>query len=272
MQVASLADDLPRYATVVTEKIERARGLTLGRMSEMIGRVGDQVRQSAETTAATPGERASGAARPPSKAPAMTTAAGEERPTPVLVQQPNPTPLEVAQRILSPIAAPLATTGVVFIVAIFILLERESLRDRMIRLFGARDLHRTTAAMDDAAHRLSRYFLSQLAVNAAFGVVIAGGLLAIGVPSPGLWGIVAALMRFVPYVGSFVAAAAPLALAAAVDPGWSMVAWTVALFVVCEGLMGQAIEPILYGHSTGLAPISIVIAAIFWTWLWGPIG
>ena len=190
----------------------------------------------------------------------------------MLVQQPAPTPLEVAEQILSPIAAPLATLGIVFIVAIFILLERASLRDRMIRLFGARDLHRTTAAMDDAAHRLSRYFLSQLAVNGAFGVVIGGGLLAIGVPSPGLWGIVAALMRFVPYVGSFIAAALPLALAAAIDPGWSMVGWTVALFVVGEGLMGQAVEPILYGHSTGLAPISVVVSAIFWTWLWGPIG
>ena len=191
---------------------------------------------------------------------------------PVEVHQPDPGPLEVAQRLLAPVLSPLATMGIVFIVAIFILMQQEDLRDRMIRLFGSGDLHRTTAAMDDAAARLSRYFLTQLALNAGFGLVVALGLLAIGTPSPFLWGIIAALMRFVPYIGAFASAAFPLALAAAVDPGWTMLFETAVFFLVLEGLTGQVVEPLLYGHSTGLSPVSVVISAIFWTWLWGPVG
>ena len=156
---------------------------------------------------------------------------------------------------------------------IFILLQREDLRDRMIRLFGSSDLHRTTAAMDDAARRLSRFFLTQLALNAAFGVVIAVGLWMIGVPSPVLWGIFAALMRFVPYIGSFIAAPLPIALAAAVDPGWSMMLLDARRCSWCsEPLMGHVVEPLVYGQSTGLSPFAVVVSAIFWTWLWGPIG
>jgi hypothetical protein len=163
-------------------------------------------------------------------------------------------------------------TGIVFVVLVFVLLQREDLRDRLIRLFGSRDLHRTTVAMDDAAHRLSRYFLMQLGMNAAFGAFIAAGLWLIGVPSPLLWGIFTMLMRFVPYIGSFLAAGAPAILAAAVDPGWTMLLATVALFLVSEPIMGHVIEPLVYGQSTGLSPFAVVLSAIFWTWLWGPIG
>ncbi|MDB5649539.1 MAG: transporter, partial [Hyphomicrobiales bacterium] len=134
------------------------------------------------------------------------------------------------------------------------------------------DLHRTTAAIDDAARRLSRYFLVQTALNAGFGFIVGAGLSVIGVPSPILWGILAMVMRFVPYVGAFVAAIAPVALAAAVDPGWTMVLMTLGLFLVLEPIVGQVVEPLLYGHSTGLSPIAVVVAATFWTWLWGPIG
>ena len=180
--------------------------------------------------------------------------------------------MQLAQRIIAPIVAPLSTTAIVLIVAIFILLQREDLRDRLIRLFGSSDLHRTTVAMNDAARRLSRYFLTQLGINATFGVIIGIGLFFIGVPSPVLWGVLAMLLRFVPYIGAPLAAVLPLALAAAVDPGWSMVLWTAALYAVVEAIMGQVVEPLLYGHSTGLSPFSVVVAATFWTWLWGPIG
>jgi hypothetical protein len=158
------------------------------------------------------------------------------------------------------------------VITLFILLQQDDLRDRFIRLVGACDLHRTTVALNDAVRRLSKYFLAQLALNSAFGLVMAVGFYAIGLPSPVLWGVVAGLFRFIPYLGAWLAAAPPLILAAAVDPGWSMFAWTLALFAIAEPIMGQVIEPLVYGHSTGLTPVSVVFATIFWTWLWGPIG
>src|SRR4029078_7631743 len=161
---------------------------------------------------------------------------------------------------------------VVVIFVIFILLQRQDLRNRLIRLAGAQDLQRTTAALDDAGQRLSRLFLIQLALNAAFGLVIGIGLWFIGVPSAPLWGMLAMILRFVPYIGAVIAAIFPLILAAAVDPGWTMVFWTVALFLAVEPIAGHAIEPLLYGHSVGMSPVAVVTSATFWTWLWGPIG
>ena len=176
----------------------------------------------------------------------------------VEVRQPDQTAIELAQRIVTPVVEPLSTTAIVLVVSIFILLQREDLRDRMIRLFGASDLHRTTIAMNDAARRLSRYLLSQLAVNVAFGLIIATGLGFIGVPSPVMWGVLGALLRFVPYIGAPLSAVMPLALAAAVDPGWSMLLWTASLYLVVEPVMGQVVEPLVYGHSTGLSPFTAV--------------
>ena len=173
---------------------------------------------------------------------------------------------------LEPVLSPFATLGIVIIITIFALLQREDLRDRLIRLIGSDDIHRTTVAMDDAGRRLGRYFLTQLAVNTFFGAVIGVGLFFIGVPKPILWGVLSALLRFVPYVGSFISALLPITLAAAVEPGWSMAIWTAVFFVVVEGVTGQAVEPLLYGHSTGLSPFSVIVAAIFWSWVWGPIG
>jgi AI-2E family transporter len=151
-------------------------------------------------------------------------------------------------------------------------MQRDDLRDRFIRLVGSADLHRTTVAMDDAGQRLSRYFVSQLGVNACFGVVIGVGLWFIGVPAAALWGVLAALLRFVPYLGPLLAAVAPLTLAAAVDPGWSTTIYVALLFVTVEPLTGYVVEPLLYGHSTGLSPMSVIVAAVFWTWIWGPLG
>ncbi|MGH1574400.1 AI-2E family transporter [Methylobacterium sp. P31] len=183
-----------------------------------------------------------------------------------------PAPLEMLSTVLSPVMQPLATAGIVFVVLLFVLMQREDLRDRMIRLAGSRDLHRTTVAIDDAARRLSRYFVVQLALNASFGVVIGVGLYVIGVPNPVLWAIFAAVMRFVPYLGAFLAAILPMALAAAVDPGWNMMIAVAILFIVLEPLTGQVFEPIFYGQSTGLSPFAVLVSALFWTWLWGPVG
>ena len=257
-QVATLAADAPRYAETVQEKVKDAQSSTVGRLPQLLGGLSRQI------------ERAGASAAPPA-APAASEARGP-KPMPVTVEEPESSPWEMAKQVLEPILGPLETTVIVLVVAIFILLQREDLRDRLIRLFGSSDLHRTTTAMDEAAARLSRYFLTQLALNAAFGVVIGIGLYFIGVPSPVLWGILAALMRFIPYVGAFIAGLPPLLLAAAVDPGWSMALWTIALFMIAEPFMGYVVEPLVYGHSTGLSPVSVIVAAIFWTWLWGPIG
>ena len=184
----------------------------------------------------------------------------------------DPGALESLQSLISPLLHPLATTGIIVIFVIFILLQREDLRNRLIRLAGSHDLQRTTAALDDAASRLSRLFLIQLLLNGSFGIIIGTGLWLIGVPSAILWGILAAVLRFVPYIGAAIAAAFPLALAVAVDPTWSMLLWTLALFVVVEPIVGHVIEPMVYGHSTGLSPVAVVASATFWTALWGPIG
>jgi predicted PurR-regulated permease PerM len=258
LQVASLASDVPRYATTIEQKVSTVQTDVVGRLSGMMARL-DRQAHSAATT--------------PAGAPAATAADGtEQKPIPVEVHEPNPNPLRIAQRVLAPVLSPLETTLIVLVVAIFVLLQKEDLRDRLIRLFGSGDLHRTTVAMDDAAHRLSRYFLSQLAINTTFGLVIGTGLFFIGVPSPILWGIVSGLLRFVPYVGSFIAAVLPTTLAAGVSPGWGMALETAGLYLVVETITGQFVEPMVYGHSTGLSPAAVVIAAIFWTWLWGPIG
>lgn len=191
---------------------------------------------------------------------------------PVEVHEPTPTPLELAQRFLSPVISPLETTGIVLVVAVFILLQREDLRDRLIRLFGSRDLHRATTAMDEAARRLSRYFLAQLGINVGVGIVIAVGLAIIGVPGALLFGVMTALLRFVPYVGTWIAAIVAVVFAAAVGPGWAMFVWTIVLFGATDIIAGQVVEPLLYGHSTGLSPFAVIVAAIFWSWIWGPIG
>jgi hypothetical protein len=190
----------------------------------------------------------------------------------VAVPESRGPPLVLVGHFLSALLEPLATAFIVFIVSIFMLLERNTVRDRFIKLTGARDSARTTVALDEAAARLSSYFVSQLGVNTAVGVVIGSGLAMLGGPSPILWGVLAALLRFIPYIGVWIAALLAGLLAAAVDPGWSMLFWTLGLFAVVELIAGQIAEPLLYGHTTGLSPLSVVVAAIFWSWLWGPVG
>jgi hypothetical protein len=193
-------------------------------------------------------------------------------PIPVEVHQPDPGASETLIAVLKPLAAPFTTTGIVVIFLTFFLFQREDLRDRFIRLAGSGDLERTTAALDDAGRRLGRLFATQLILNAIFGIVIGLGLAIIGVPSAPLWGLLAMILRFVPYIGAVLAAALPIALAAAVGSDWTMAIWTAALFAVVEPLTGQVVEPLVCGRSAGLSPVAIVIAASFWTWLWGPLG
>jgi predicted PurR-regulated permease PerM len=263
-QLTQLASDLPRYQSTISEKIQSFRETTAGRgtLERASGMLKDLSKELEKPKDAGTG---TGSILSP-KAPAPLT------PVPVEVRQPDPSALESLQSLISPLLHPLATTGIIIIFVIFILLQREDLRNRLIRLAGSHDLQRTTAALDDAAGRLSRLFLIQLLLNGAFGVVIGIGLWLIGIPSATLWGILAVVLRFVPYIGAAIAAAFPLALAVAVDPSWSMLLWTIALFLVVEPIVGHVVEPMVYGHSTGLSPVAVVASATFWTALWGPIG
>jgi predicted PurR-regulated permease PerM len=262
-QLTQLAGELPRYQSTITEKIQSFRETTAGRgtLERASGMLKDLSKELDK-----PKDAPSATALSPSPSTKTST------PVPVEVRQPDPGALESLRSLISPLLHPLATTGIIIIFVIFILLQREDLRNRLIRLAGSHDLQRTTAAIDDAAARLSRLFLIQLLLNGAFGLVIGIGLALIGVPSAILWGILAAVLRFVPYIGAAIAALFPLALAVAVDPGWSMVLWTLALFIVVEPIVGHVIEPMVYGHSTGLSPVAVVASATFWTALWGPVG
>jgi predicted PurR-regulated permease PerM len=265
-QLTQLAGDLPRYQSTISEKIQLFRDTTAGRgtLERASGMLKDLSKELDKPKEAAPPLAAGTSLTPKASAPLT--------PVPVEVRQPDPGALESLQSLISPLLHPLATTGIIIIFVIFILLQREDLRNRLIRLAGSHDLQRTTAALDDAAARLSRLFLIQLLLNGTFGLVIGAGLWLIGIPSAILWGIFAAVLRFVPYIGAAIAAAFPLALAVAVDPNWSMLLWTLALFVVVEPVVGHVIEPTVYGHSTGLSPVAVVASATFWTALWGPIG
>ena len=181
-------------------------------------------------------------------------------------------PLHVIQSVVGPLLDPLATTGIVIIFVVFILLQKEDLRDRFIRLAGSNDLRRTTVALDDGATRLSRYLLMQTGINACFGVAVGAGLWLIGIPNAGLWGLIGMMFRFVPYVGVPVAAAIPVAVAFAIDPNWMKMVWTVGLYLAIEPALGQLVEPFVYGRSIGMSATAVVVAATFWTWVWGPVG
>jgi predicted PurR-regulated permease PerM len=260
-QVTQLAGDLPGYQSTLREKIQGLRGAaggtsTLERASEVLQDLSKEIDR-------------------PNSSPTVPSLAGPTppgRPIPVELRQPDPGALQVVVGLITPLIHPLTTTGIVVIFVIFILLQRQDLRNRLVRLAGARDLQRTTAALDDAGQRLSRLFLTQLALNAGCGLAIGGGLWFIGVPSAPLWGMLAMIMRFVPYIGAIISAIFPLVLAAAVGPGWTMVLMTGGLFLIIETIAGQVIEPLVYGQSTGLSPVAVVASATFWTWLWGPIG
>jgi predicted PurR-regulated permease PerM len=258
-QVNQLASDLPGYQSTLQSKIQSVRGVaggtgTLERASEVLQSLGRELD------------------KPKLSSPSLNDRPTPNTPIPVEVKQPDPGALQTLVALITPLIHPLTTTGVVIIFVIFILIQRQDLRNRLVRLAGAQDLQRTTAAIDDAGQRLSRLFLAQLALNAGFGLVIGTGLWFIGVPSAPLWGMLAMILRFVPYIGAVIAAIFPLILAAAVDPGWTMVLWTAALFLTVEPIVGHAIEPLLYGRNTGLSPVAVITSATFWTWLWGPIG
>ena len=258
-QVLRMAASLPHYETTIQHKLRNLDDMTVGRLNILTSEASRLI-ESHPTSTGSPvssgsGDLPSGAA-----------------PIPVELHQPHASPVEIIARVLASVWIPIESTGIVLVVLVFVLLEHEALRDRFIRVAGGTNIRLTTLALNDAGERLSRFFVSQLAVNLGVGVTIGVGLAVLGVPQATLWGALATLLRFVPYVGIWLAAFLATALAIAVVPGWSLAISTLGLFVVVEFIAGQAVEPNLYGHTTGLSPLSVVVAAIFWSALWGPIG
>jgi predicted PurR-regulated permease PerM len=266
VQVARMAASLPQYeqtlrnklATVDEMSVKRLNGLT-GQASRLLEQRSEP-RAAATLTAGLPAQAISPAAPLPAA------------PIPVELHQPPPNSLQVIEKVLASVWVPLESAGIVLVVLVFVLLEREAVRDRFIRIAGGADLRATTFALNDAGERLSRFFLSQFTVNLGVGVALWIGLAIVGLPHAMLWAVLGAVLRFLPYVGIWIAALFATVLAAAVDPGWALAVVTLGLFVGVELLAGQLVEPELFGHTTGLSPLSIIVAAIFWSWLWGPVG
>ena len=254
-QVTTLVGSLPSYQATIQQKVA---SLTLG--GELIERLNATIQSLLDGSFLGSG------------APAAASLPAAPAPVAQATTVDAATALYVARTVVTPLFSPLATLGVVVVFLIFVLISREDLRDRLVRLVGRQDLHRTIQAMNDAAHRLSRYFLIQLALNTGFGTFIAMALWWVGLPNPVLWGILAGLMRFVPFIGSFIAVVPPLLLGLAVAPGWSLALLVLLVFIGSDMVMGQVIEPLLYGHNTGLSPLAVILSAAFWAFLWGPVG
>ncbi|WP_292554090.1 AI-2E family transporter [Mesorhizobium sp.] len=255
-QVSELAQNIPLYQSNILTKVRSLKesgvgGGVIARLSEAIERVGQELDRQ---------ETSPPAADQPRREPVPVEIIARER------------PLQVLQNLIGPLISPLASAGLIVVVVIFMLLEREDLRDRFIRLVGYGDLHRTTEALQEAGKRVGRYLLMQLVVNIVYAIPVTAGLWVLGIPNALLWGLLALALRFVPYIGPIIGALLPLFLALAVAPGWSLVLWTAGLFVAMEMITGNVVEPWLYGSRTGLSPLAIIVAAIFWTWLWGPLG
>lgn len=257
-QVSEVGQNISIYQYNIIEKIRTLKEASsdnsfIERLNRFAERIGTEINRPEQKTQALPSDQP------------------EEKPLLVQIFAPRH-PVETLRSIIEPLVGPLATTGLVVVVVIFMLLEREELRDRFIRLVGYGDLHRTTEALQDAGKRVGQYLLTQLVVNITYGVPLAFGLWILGIPNAALWGMLAIVLRFVPYIGPVMAAILPLFLAFAVAPGWSLLLWTIGLFVIIELLINNVIEPWLYGSRTGLSPLAIIVSAIFWTWLWGPVG
>jgi predicted PurR-regulated permease PerM/GAF domain-containing protein len=250
-QVRTLAVELPAYQSTILRKLSDIRE-KLSAPGAFSGALQTIERVQKEVTSEPPTAQGPAAQR-------------------VEVVPTSQTPFEQAFAWLSRSLEPLTVAGIIFIFVFLALVDRTDLRDRLLRLLGS-DVHRSTESMEEAGTRVSKYLLMQMTVNVSYGIPMALGLWFIGVPGALLWGCLAAVLRFVPYLGPLISSMFPVALAFATDAGWSMVLWTVTLIVVLELVSNNIVEPLLYGSSTGLSAISLITAAMFWTALWGPAG
>jgi predicted PurR-regulated permease PerM len=266
-QLVDLATRLPDYKVNIKTKIHSFQlpsGTAFKRLSETVEELKKDLSGSdAPTVSQTSGKPATAVAVPASASPTLPVQ---------VVETSKANPLKLVNVIISPLFGPLGTAGLVILLVIFMLLKREDLRSRLIRLIGQGRISAATQAMDDAGRRVSRYVRMQLVVNVTYGIAVAIGLSFIGLPNAILWGAFATLLRFIPYIGPWIGAAFPVILSLAVSPSWMMPLLTLGLFVVLELICSNIVEPWIYGSSTGVSSFALIVAAVFWTWLWGPIG
>ncbi len=266
-QIYNLALELPKYQRTVTTKIDSLHLNSPGRFAkttEMLTNLKERLKSGSEE-----GQKGDDESEHAKSAATSNSPVSSQPPVPVRIEAPKDSIVTTLVLRFSPLLHPLATALVVVVFLVFLLIEREDLRDRALRLSGSSRMHVTTTAIEDAGLRVSRYLRKRLIVNVCFGVAAGAALWVIGVPHPLLWTFLTCLLRFVPYLGIWMAAAGPLLLAAAVSPRWDMAIETLAIFAALELIGGNFVEPLVYGASTGLSPIAILVAAIFWTVLWG---
>lgn len=260
VQVSRLVSDLPNQRTEIQAKIAHLRGTGNGRISRLL-----------DTFRISPPPKPQETAEKPAAEPREAEHHTKEKEY-VLVPQEQPTSFQSISTIAGAVLEPVADAGLVLILVVFMLIRREDLRNRFIGLLGHGRLTGTTRVLVESAHRLSKFLLMQLSVNAGFGIVLGIVLLLIGVPYWFLWGFLAVLLRFVPYLGTWLAAALPTVLSFAIAPGWAQPLLVLASFILLDLVTANAVEPLLFGHSTGVSPLALLVAAVFWTWVWGPIG
>jgi predicted PurR-regulated permease PerM len=262
-QLLDVAIRLPDYQDNIHRKLESLHGS------------GGKGLDRLTTTFQDLGKELSSTAPPPTPAPPpkeRAKTAPASHPLPVEVVKPPANAIESVGDLVGPMIRPLGKAVLVLVFTIFMLLNREDVRNRLIRLLSHGRLNAITQAMADAGDRVSRYLLMQFIVNMTFGGVIALGLFAIGLPSPLLWGAIAGAMRFIPYLGPVIGGSLPLVLSLAVFDDWKRPLITLGMFLLVEIITANVMEPWLYGTHTGISPLAILVAAVFWTVLWGPVG
>jgi predicted PurR-regulated permease PerM len=247
-QLAEVAGSLTGYQANLQQKIQDIRGLSEG--GGAVSRFLAMVASLGHDLAATVG---------PAPEPAVRLQSGVSN-------------LESVAGFVMPLLYPLLTVGMVVILVVFILLDRDHLNDQFIRLFGAGDVHAASAAVGDAAGRIARVLSLQLMTNFGYAIVVGAGLFALGMPNAALWGLLAGGLRFVPYVGAVLGAVLPTLIAFAIAPGWLQPLLVLGWIVGCDLILGQVVEPLLFGDSTGITPLALIMSALFWGTLWGPLG
>jgi predicted PurR-regulated permease PerM len=264
-QLIDLAEKLPSYQANITSKIRSLKLPAAGPLARVSSSINALQK---ELVALSPAPRARQAPADYSTRMASPVAS----PIPVkIIEGRNAVP-QLLQETITAILSPLGTAALVLLLVIFMLLKREDLRGRMIRLIGQGRIGATTRAMEDAGYRVSRYLSMQFLVNACYGVCIAIGLYFIQVPNAALWGLLSGVLRFIPYIGPWAGAFLPVVLSFAISTNWLTPLVTIALFIVLEIIVSNFVEPWLYGAHTGVSPVALIISAMFWTWLWGPVG